>query len=76
MIADWFQRAGPCQGYFEESAEVFQRRELSAMYRFIRGVPMLVADGYWSQQLKQVRVKKRKLEEEEKQLLKRLGRGV
>mmetsp|Transcript_18062 Transcript_18062/g.30467 ORF Transcript_18062/g.30467 Transcript_18062/m.30467 type:complete len:567 (+) Transcript_18062:253-1953(+) len=75
MIADWFQRAGPCQGYFEESAEVFQRRELSAMYRFIRGVPMLVADGYWSQQLKQVRVKKRKLEEEEEQLLKRLGRG-
>jgi hypothetical protein len=75
MIADWFQRASPCQGYFEESAETFQSRELSAMYRFIRGVPLLVADGYWSQKLKQVRVKKRKLEEEEEQLLKRLGRG-
>ncbi|KAK1737723.1 leucine-rich repeat protein [Skeletonema marinoi] len=75
LMVKWFQRASPCQGYFEESAETFQSRELSAMYRFIRGVPLLVADGFWSQQLKQVRVKKRKLEEEEEQLLKRLGRG-
>mmetsp|Transcript_18063 Transcript_18063/g.30471 ORF Transcript_18063/g.30471 Transcript_18063/m.30471 type:complete len:570 (+) Transcript_18063:253-1962(+) len=75
VIADWFRSARGCKGFFEESIETFQRRQLSAMYRFIRGVPMLVADGYWSQQLKQVRVKKRKLEEEEEQLLKRLGRG-
>jgi len=70
LMVKWFQKASACQDYFEESVDVFQRRELSAMYRFIRGVPMLVADGYWSQQLKQVRVKKRNFEEvEKKQLL-------
>jgi len=70
LMVKWFQKAGACQNYFEESVDVFQRRELSAMYRFIRGVPMLVADGFWSQQLKQVRVKKRNFEEvEKKQLL-------
>eukprot|EP00985_Skeletonema_marinoi_P022970 scaffold14929_cov154-Skeletonema_marinoi.AAC.12 len=69
VIADWFRSARGCKGFFEESIETFQRRQLSAMYRFIRGVPMLVADGYWSQQLKQVRVKKRQFEEVEKQLL-------
>eukprot|EP00984_Skeletonema_dohrnii_P023206 scaffold12278_cov104-Skeletonema_dohrnii-CCMP3373.AAC.6 len=69
VIADWFRSARGCKGFFEESIETFQRRELSAMYKFIRGVPLLVADGYWSQQLKQVRVKKRQFEEVEKQLL-------
>ncbi|KAK1735746.1 leucine-rich repeat protein [Skeletonema marinoi] len=74
MIADWFQKAKACQNYFEESAKTFQRRELSAMYRFIRGVPLLVADGYWSQQLKQVRVKKRQFEEEEKEIREKKSR--
>ncbi len=63
MITAWFEMASRCRVYFEESREVFQRRELSAMYKFIRGVPMLVADGYRSRQLKRVRSKKRKLEE-------------
>eukprot|EP00984_Skeletonema_dohrnii_P023205 scaffold12278_cov104-Skeletonema_dohrnii-CCMP3373.AAC.5 len=69
MIADWFYRASGYRDYFEESVDVFQRRELSAMYKFIRGVPMLVADGFWSQQLKLVRVKKRNFEEAEKKQL-------
>ena len=75
MIVDWFWEASGTRGYFDESVEVFQRREVSAVYRFIRGVPQLVADGYWSQQLKEVRLKKRKLDEREKQLLERLGRA-
>ena len=75
MIAGWFQKAGDARGYLDESVKKFQRREVSAMYKFIRGVPQLVADGYWSQRLKQVRLKKRKLEEEEKYLLGRLEGG-
>ena len=75
MIVAWLQKAGATRGYFDESVKKFQRREVSAVYKFIRGVPQLVADGYWSQQLKQVRLKKRKLDEREKQLLERLGRG-
>jgi hypothetical protein len=75
LIVNWFERAIPCRIYFEESYEAFQRRELSAVYKFIRGVPLLVVDGYWSQQLKQIRVKKRKLEEDEKQVLERLDSG-
>ena len=75
MIVAWFWKASATRRYLDESMKKFQRREVSAVYRFIRGVPQLVADGYWSQQLKQVRLKKRKLEEREKQLLERLGRG-
>ena len=69
LIADWFQRACYYRNYLEESFEIFQCRELSGIYKFIRGVPLLVSDGYWSQQLEQVHVKKRRFEEAEKQLL-------
>jgi len=46
-----------------------------SMYKFIRGVPLLVVNGYWNQQLKRVRVKKLKLEEEEWLVLERLDGG-
>ena len=75
MIAGWFQKAGDARAYFGESFKKFRRREVSAVYKFIRGVPQLVVNGYWSQRLKQARLKKRRLEEEEKQLLERLGGG-
>ena len=55
IIVAWFQKACATRGYFEESVKKFRRREVSAVYKFIRGVPQAVADGYWSQQLKQVR---------------------
>ncbi len=69
LVAAWFQKASATRTYFKESVEAFECRELSAMYKFIRGVPLLVADGYWSQQLKQVRLKKRNFEATEEQLL-------
>ncbi len=73
LVADWFQRASANrEDFLEESVEVFQRRELSGLYKFIRGVPLLVADGYWSRQLKQVHVKKRNFEETEEKLLLKL----
>ena len=75
MIVAWFQKAFETRVYFGESFSKFRRREVSAVYKFIRGVPQLVVAGYWSQRLKQVRLKKRKLEEEEEQLLERLGGG-
>ncbi len=30
-----------------ESSEAFRCRELSAVYKFVRGKPLLVADGYY-----------------------------
>lgn len=77
LVAAWFDRAGASVLPFiilDESLDQFQRRKLSAMYKFIRGVPLLVADGYWSQRLKQVHVKKRNFEEAEKQLLEMLAK--
>ena len=74
MMVAWFKTAEACRSYFDESAEAFQSRSLSVVYKFIRGMPLLAADGFWSQQLKQIRKKKRRLEEEEKQVLERLGR--
>lgn len=73
LVADWFHRARAIRHWLKEF-EIFQRRKLSAMYKFIRGVPLMVADGYWSQQLKQIQVKKRNFDETEKQLLEILAK--
>ncbi len=62
----WFKKALRCRDYLEESMQQFQiqSRELSAVYKFIRGIgmPMLAADRYWTRRLKISREKKRKVE--------------
>ena len=72
LVVDWFQRASYGLDLLDERVEIFQRRKLSGLYKFIRGVPQLVADGYWSQQLEQIHLKKRNFEETEEQLLMKL----
>ena len=46
FILSWFERAKSCRTYLGESITSFERRELSALYQFIYGLHLLVADGF------------------------------
>ena len=49
FVLVWFERAESCRTciYVRESITTFKRRELSAMYQFIHGLPLLVANGFY-----------------------------
>ncbi len=69
LAVEWFEKA---ESYFDkvnESPEVLKNRQLSAVYKFIRGMPLLAANGFRSQKMKDVQLqselksKKRKLDQ-------------
>jgi len=79
---NWFRKGIQLRGFgvgeWIESIPEMQSRELSAVYKFVRGMPLLVSDGYWTSVLKDRQAEKRKLqqmlqraEENEKCALKR-----
>jgi Ran GTPase-activating protein (RanGAP) involved in mRNA processing and transport len=51
-VVSWFERVrilvDEHSWISDESAEVFQSRQLSAMYNFVRGMPLVAIDGYRS----------------------------
>lgn len=61
VVLAWFERARSCRGYIEESTASFEAREISAMYQFIHGLPLLVANGFYSRKSKS-HSKKRKFD--------------
>ena len=69
LVVKWFEKAKSYLDETNESTESFKCRQLSAVYRFIRGMPLLAADGYRRQNVKDVQLqlelksKKRKLEQ-------------
>ena len=76
LLVDWLQRARACckdkgKGKLRESPKKVKRRELSVVYKFVRGVPQSVVEGLWRQQLNLFRAKKRKIEDDEKELRER-----
>mmetsp|Transcript_2010 Transcript_2010/g.3123 ORF Transcript_2010/g.3123 Transcript_2010/m.3123 type:complete len:505 (-) Transcript_2010:60-1574(-) len=85
LITNWFRRSIQlCSdevGRWKESVPKMQSRELSAVYKFVRGMPLLASDGYWTNVLNDSQAEKRKLqmmlkraEENERCALKRLRR--
>ena len=46
LVVAWLEKAKQYLDNVNESTESFQGRCLSAVYKFIRGMPQLVADGY------------------------------
>ena len=58
LIVNWFQEARIHQDV--ESAEVFQCRELSAVYKFVRGLPLLTVDCYRNQKVLDIQPKSKK----------------
>ena len=57
LVVAWFEKAKLYLGEVNEPAEVFKNRKLSAMFKFIRGMPKLAADGYYGK--KKAKSKKR-----------------
>jgi Ran GTPase-activating protein (RanGAP) involved in mRNA processing and transport len=49
LVVAWFEKAKLYLGEVNEPAEVFTNRQLSAVFKFIRGMPLLAAYGYYSQ---------------------------
>ena len=49
MVFEWFEKAKSYLDEVNESSESFQRRQFSAVYKFIRGMPLLAVNSYRSQ---------------------------
>ena len=46
LVLEWFEKARLHLDEVNESSEAFHCRELSAVYNFVRGMPLLAVDGY------------------------------
>mmetsp|Transcript_66563 Transcript_66563/g.98663 ORF Transcript_66563/g.98663 Transcript_66563/m.98663 type:complete len:287 (-) Transcript_66563:3475-4335(-) len=46
IVMNWLQSGRSYLFYLEESHDNYEKRELSTVYKFIRGMPLITADGY------------------------------
>ena len=66
LLIAWFENSKRHLDKVNESIEVFKSRQLTAVYKFIRGMPQLAVDGYCSKKMKvqlELKSKKRKLDQ-------------
>jgi len=65
LVVRWLENARSYLGNVNQSTEVFQCRQLSALYKFVHGMPQLAVDGYRGKKMKDIQSmsKKRKLDE-------------
>ena len=66
LVAAWLEKAKTYLDDVNESTESFQRRHLSAVYTFVRGMPQLAVDGYNREKTKDIQSdakKKRKFDQ-------------
>ena len=56
LVVEWFENAKSYLDKVNESTESFQCRQLSAVYRFIRGMPLVAANGFRSQKMKDIQL--------------------
>eukprot|EP00984_Skeletonema_dohrnii_P009304 scaffold3549_cov110-Skeletonema_dohrnii-CCMP3373.AAC.6 len=63
LVVTWLENAKRYLDYVKESNEVFQRRQVSAVYKFVRGMPLLTVDGYRGQKMTDTQSKKRKFDQ-------------
>ena len=66
LVVAWLEKAKSYLSNVNESTESFQNRQLSAVYKFIRGMPQMVVDGYRRKKTKdnESNAKKRKRKDE------------
>eukprot|EP00985_Skeletonema_marinoi_P024796 scaffold17578_cov73-Skeletonema_marinoi.AAC.2 len=60
LVVRWLENARSYLGNVNESTEVFQCRQLSAVYKFVRGMPQLAVDGYRGEKMKDVQSSRRR----------------
>ncbi len=74
VVIYWLQRARPSRlGIGTESNKKSASRKLSALYKFVRGMPDLAVIGYWEGRMIHIEAEKRRLEYEEEITRERLG---
>eukprot|EP00984_Skeletonema_dohrnii_P010898 scaffold4287_cov110-Skeletonema_dohrnii-CCMP3373.AAC.1 len=80
VVMNWFQSARSRMVANDLIGESIQRqrqslpsRELSALYKFVRGMPALTVISYWQQQVINIQAKRRRLDIEEETAWVRLG---
>jgi hypothetical protein len=73
LIMNWFRRSIVlCQlyddkvGVWRESPSKLRRRELSAVFKFVRDMPLLVIEGFWTNVLNESQAKKQRLRAEKR----------
>ena len=76
-VIGWFRKSirlcGEEVGVWKERPHKLRCRELSAVYKFVHGMPMLISDGYWTNVLNKIQPKrqgfqKQRLEAEKRKL--------
>eukprot|EP00985_Skeletonema_marinoi_P027201 scaffold21960_cov180-Skeletonema_marinoi.AAC.1 len=77
-VINWFQSARSRMVANDLIGESIQRqnlqsRELSALYKFVRGMPALTVISYWQQQVINIHARRRRLDVEEETAWVRLG---
>ena len=62
LVVRWLGKAKPYLGYTHmcKAEETFQCRELSMVYKFVRGMPQLAVDSYHGKKMKDVQPKTKK----------------
>ena len=73
VVVDWFENCRSCMMYVNDPQEMMQRqslpsRELSALYKFVRGMPSLVVTSYWQQFVVNAQAKRRRIVDERRRL--------
>eukprot|EP00577_Skeletonema_sp_RCC1716_P014211 CAMPEP_0113402286 /NCGR_PEP_ID=MMETSP0013_2-20120614/17174_1 /TAXON_ID=2843 ORGANISM="Skeletonema costatum, Strain 1716" /NCGR_SAMPLE_ID=MMETSP0013_2 /ASSEMBLY_ACC=CAM_ASM_000158 /LENGTH=475 /DNA_ID=CAMNT_0000287609 /DNA_START=65 /DNA_END=1492 /DNA_ORIENTATION=+ /assembly_acc=CAM_ASM_000158 len=61
LLVHWFESGTFCRNHLKskESLRTFRSRKLSVVYKFVRSMPMLVADAHWNRMLGLVHLKKK-----------------
>mmetsp|Transcript_20198 Transcript_20198/g.30002 ORF Transcript_20198/g.30002 Transcript_20198/m.30002 type:complete len:493 (+) Transcript_20198:19-1497(+) len=74
-VINWFQSAVHVNypQEFSTLRQNLQSRELSALYKFVRGMPALTVISYWQQQVINIQASRRRLDVEEETAWVRLG---
>ena len=83
-MIEWFEKAAECPSFYDdclghdELEQTIQRRKLSAIYQFIRAMPLEYIEARSAQQLKEIAATKKRLRnelEEAEQLECRISRS-
>eukprot|EP00985_Skeletonema_marinoi_P008567 scaffold3912_cov191-Skeletonema_marinoi.AAC.3 len=80
VVINWFRSvsSGMMHVYYPQEfsnslRQNLQSRELSALYKFVRGMPALTVISYWQQQVINIQARRRRLDVEEETAWVRLG---
>jgi hypothetical protein len=62
MVISWFEKAR------SDGIRVIESRDLSALYKFVRGMPDKTTNGYWEGRMIHIEAKKRRIVDERRRL--------